>query len=145
MKQALYFFLLPLVLLASSLSSLPLSAQAGRWCGYGLIEGVPGIGDSLTVLGLLTPDENPLTNPFQLFQSRVSLDGTKAIIEGCWKIFPTRSIVVNLLALSGLDASEVDQELTYSLFAPGASDEDSAASVRQYLSEHILDWESQEI
>lgn len=118
-------------------------AQSSAWCGYALIEGVPGIDRAAPILSLLTPDAGRAdVLPDQLFQVKYSLDGTKAIVEACWKIFPSRDVIVNLLTLTGSEAKEaVDQKITYSLFAPYGSREDSAASVREYLAKNITEWE----
>lgn len=129
-----------LILLILPLTSL--RADSGSpWCGYALIENIPAIDQYLKILSLLTPDETAATNPYELFQSRVSLDDTKAIIEGCWKIFPSREVVVNLLGLAGIEQKSLDEVMTYSLFAPDGSYEDSAASVRAYLQQNSKDWE----
>jgi hypothetical protein len=121
------------------------SAQAqstkGQWCGYALIEGVPQIETHLPILSMLVPDEKADSDPSDLFQYRVSLDGTKAIIEGCWRTFPTRDLIINWLSINGSEKESLDQEVTYSLFAPDGSREDSAASVRDYLSKTISEWE----
>ncbi len=119
------------------------SKDAGQWCGFALIENVPDIDSKLPLLSRLTSDEKADSDPSQLFQSRISLDGTKAIVEGCWIIFPTRDLIVNWLSLSsGDDQKQVlDDAITYSLFAPDGSHEESAASVRDYLSKNAKDWE----
>lgn len=119
-------------------------AQPGQWCGYALIEGLPDLAEQLPMLSLLAPDESPSRRPHELFQVKVSLDGTKAIIEACWKVFPSRGVILNLLSLGGRDRSQSETRMTYSIFAPDGSREDSAASVRHYLSEHQKDWETQE-
>lgn len=143
-KLLLALPLIALLLLASP--ALSARAQSSAWCGYALIEGIPQINNSVSILSLLTPDagRNDIL-PDQLFQVKVSLDGSKAIIEGCWKVFPSRDVIVNLLTLTGSDEkAAVDELVTYSLFAPEGTREDSAASVRRYLSEHINEWELQD-
>jgi hypothetical protein len=121
------------------------SAQAqstkGQWCGYALIEGVEDIETQLPILSMLVPDEKSDSDPSDLFQYRISLDGTKAIIEGCWRTFPSRDLIVNWLSINGDDKESLDQAITYSLFAPDGSREDSAASVRDYLAKTIQEWE----
>lgn len=116
------------------------------WCGYALIEGVPEIAAQLPLLSRLTVDPQPDSNPASLFQSRLSLDQSKALIEGCWLVMPTRDLIVNWLALAGTEEAKagIEASLVFTLFAPDNSREASAASVRQYLREHIREWETQD-
>jgi hypothetical protein len=132
-----------LLLCLALITGRGLHAQStkGQWCGYALIEGVPQIETHLPILSMLVPDEKADSDPSDLFQYRVSLDGSKAIIEGCWRTFPTRDLIINWLSINGNEKEALDQEVTYSLFAPDGSREDSAASVRDYLSKTIKDWE----
>lgn len=132
---------LALVLALSLLPHLVFAQTSAAWCGYALIQGIPGIGSYLQILSLIAPDASGQADPDQRFQSRLSLDGNQAIVEACWKVFPTRSVIVNLLALGGLDNQIADGLLEYSLFAPDGSHEDSAASVRAYLALHRDEWE----
>lgn len=119
-----------------------LRADSGSpWCGYALIEGVPGIATYLPMVSLIAPDSSSDSNPYQLFQTRISLDGTKAIIEACWKIYPTRDVILNLLSLGGIDVVLIDPLMTYSIFAPGQTRDESAASVRSFLHDHQSEWE----
>lgn len=134
---------LALVLLLIVVLPLQLQAQSAPWCGYALIEGVENVQSKLPLLSRLTVDATADANPADLFQTRISLDGTKAIIEGCWLVFPTRELILNWLNLSvGEDVKQsVDEGMVYSLFAPDRSREDASASVRAYLAEHRKDWE----
>lgn len=119
----------------------PAHAGASAWCGYALIEGIAGIESALPIMSLLAPDESRDSKPDELFQVRVSLDGTKAIIEACWRIFPSKEVVLNLLTLGGNEKEQMELNITYSLFAPGGKREESAASVRDYLMKNIGEWE----
>ena len=138
--------LLPLFIAFCVFSGI--KAQGGKiaWCGYALIEGVPNIEFRLPMLSLITPDpESARSNlqPNELLQVKISLDGSKAIVEGCWKIFPTRDVMLNLLLLSANDREKesVDQAMTYTLFGIDGSREDGAAQVREYLQKNIREWE----
>lgn len=145
---------LPVLLLVCLLGSIGASESraqrpitpSGQWCGYALIEGLPQLESRLPLLSLLAPDESNDRNPDELFQVKISLDGSMAIIEACWKVFPSRDVIVNLLGLGVRDDSKesIEQAITYSLFAPGESRDASAASVRAYLMENIKAWETQE-
>jgi hypothetical protein len=140
----------PIVVLLLSLCLIitsPVFAQSGKsgqWCGYALIENVPQIEASLPLLSRLTMDAQPDSNPADLFQTRISLDGSKAIVEGCWLVTPTRDLIVNWLSLSGGEEQKqsVDAALVFALFAPDGSKDDSAVSVRRYLREHLKEWEA---
>src|SRR6185369_4599435 len=103
-------------------------------------------------------------HPSQLFQHRFNLNHTAVIVEGCWNVPPTRGVVISLLTLvipfdaqgmadtiSKMDFSNgevtetdvvtawIDEHLVYTIF--DGNRDDSAAQVRSYLSQHVIDWE----
>ena len=148
----------------------PARAQSGGWCGYALIENLPLLDNQLEALAAITPARSASARPNELFQYRWSLDHTKVIVEGCFQTYPTRDIVVSLLAsrvnvnvkaildqrgadafngllLRGgvtqgdLNRAYVEEQLQLSLFAPGGTHDESAAAVRAYLQTNAKEWE----
>ena len=140
-----------------------------QWCGYALIENLPLLENQLAVIAALTPLRSDSARPDELFQYRYNLSRTAVIIEGCFAAQPTREVITSLLQqtirvelpsanpvdnlIDGMvDVVEpvteaelvrdyLDTEMTYSLFAPGGTREESAASVRYYLAQNIAQWE----
>src|SRR5262249_6821613 len=97
-------------------STISVSSQEAGWCGYALISGLPLLANQLAPLEAITPDKGPGVNPFMLFQYRFSLDHSQVIIEGCWKVAPTREVVITLLSQtvtydSKVMAAQVDQQV----------------------------------
>lgn len=132
-----------IILVLLTVLSAQAQSKSSVWCGYALIEGVPDLETKLPLLSRLTVDEQPDSNPSDLFQVRLSLDGQSALIEGCWIVPLTRDLILNWLSLAEGDEQKqtTDETLVLTLFAPGGSREDSAASVRVFLSEHLKEWE----
>lgn len=155
-----------LILLAA-----PAAAQGSDWCGYALLEGLPILDHQLSMLAAITPTRSFNSRPHELFQYRFSLDRTAVIVEGCWRLEPSRDVVLSLLTQAftydpkmidvigdvgsigkpGEDilASDViraylDKLLTYTLFAPGGTMVESSAAVRDYLTRNIRAWEVSE-
>lgn len=118
-----------------------LHAQAGTWCGYALIEGLTVPPDELGILELISTPRTRQAQPDELFQYRYSLDGTKVIIEGCFRTTPSRAVIAFLLGGVGFDAIQLNTQLIYSLFAPGRDRSIGAASVRLYLAQNRSEWE----
>ncbi len=165
LKRCLNLLLLLILLLAPA--ALPTQAQAYGWCGYALIEGIPLMENQLAVLEAITPPDSDTINPYQLFQHRFNLNHTAVIVEGCWNVVPTREVVISLLALvipfdargmadelaqmdfnngpvteTDVVTAWIDDHLVYTIF--DGNREESAAKVRDYLGQHILDWERPE-
>lgn len=159
-----------LLLYALQLPQALLDAQKSGWCGYALIEGLPLLSNQLAPFEAITPDKSATVNPAALFQYRFALDHSQVIVEGCWKTDPTRDLVVSLLSqtvrydpkvmgdelAAAIEESVtkgtqittgdvvrdyVDGQLLYSIFAPGGTREESAASARAYIADHVKEWE----
>lgn len=156
--------LVSLIVLAFASGSA--SAQQGfKWCGYALMEGLPLLDNQLAVLESITPASGVQSQPDELFQHRFNLTHTAVIVEGCFRAYPTRDLILSLLTqavpydpkgmadeISKMDfdagpvtetqvvAAYLDDHLTYTVF-DGTADQ-SAAQARDYLARHSADWET---
>lgn len=139
--------------IALLLNSTGVRAQSYAWCGYVMLEWVnetpeqsdpqTNNGMALVAFAAITPAENPQTSqPDELLQSRFSLDMTKLLVEGCFKVEPTREFVIALFDyVMPEDMSEIQSRLIYTVFAPGGTRQDSQLQVLYYLQQHMAEWE----
>lgn len=146
-------FLLTIACVSLLLHSTSVRAQSYAWCGYVLLEWVndtPEQGDpqtdnsmALVAFAAITPAENPQTSqPDELLQHRFSLDMTKLLVEGCYKVEPTREFVIALFDyVMPQNISEIEDRLVYTMFALGGTRQDSQLQVLYYLQQHMAEWE----
>lgn len=166
MRRFVLIFLLTFMLMMTAYIS-----RAAGWCGYALLEGLPLLDNQLAVLAAITPPKSAGANPGDLFQYRFSLDHTKVIIEGCWQAYPTYDLISTLLTQTvsvdakyldpilvkdledqgvnlqdpiDLGKGYIDSKLTYSIFAPSGTRDESAAAVRAYLASDPKEWEQED-
>ncbi len=163
------WFLLICLFAALMLPKTILRAQESGWCGYALIQGLPLLANQLAPLESITPDKTSTVNPSSLFQYRFSLDHSQVIIEACWKIDPTRDLLVSLLSQTiqydakamakqldeiiqqavktGVQPTTadvvrlyVDENLIYNVFQ-GKTRDESATLARDYIQSNLKAWE----
>ena len=116
------------------------------WCGYVLVDGLPPTETDLMTIAMeaITPPEDmQYSQPDELLQTRASLDGTQVILEACFKVEPSRQLVLLLLAyyLPGEDIDVLSERFGYTMFAPGGTREQSQSAVSDFLDDNRLLWE----
>jgi hypothetical protein len=117
-------------------------AQSYAWCGYTLVEGLSPADLDFAVVALSAIIPNASAQPADLLQTRYSLDRSKVIIEGCFVVLPTRVVMLALLDdVMAADLQTIDQQLVYTIFAPGYSRADSLTTLQYYLSTNLAEWQ----
>lgn len=110
------------------------------WCGYTLIDGLPLSPTEIEAISGIAVQGG---EAWQQFQTRFNLSGDAVIVEACFTFDPTREAILYLIdQSSSLTFEQLDQAITYTRFE--GTYEQSAESVRAYLSANISAWEINE-